>query len=263
VPPNSSAGQTLNSMIAWLMFPLVPTCLGMTYYQTLNRLPNLFQTSDPRGWDRLDWILQLGPLLGFGFLAGATSILPETALPNRGRFRRWFAQRWLIVSVAPWSGFLTWAFIVESAELSRRFDGPTISNLAKPEWLRVVFGYGFVIPTLAYAWVIAGITITRRAMREGLLRRSLIRGLITSVAFVGSLFGSFWAATSAWRSYFFDPTVAPLLFISGIALVSASGCASTTTLGEVRRHELFDALLPGWLIGMALIWRWSSRRKSH
>ena len=31
----------------------------------------------------------------------------------------------------------------------------------------------------------------------------------TALAFVGSLFGSFWAATSMWRSYFFDPRLCP------------------------------------------------------
>jgi len=38
-----------------------------------------------------------------------------------------------------------------------------------------------------------------------------------------------------------------------------SGCASTITYGELRRRELFHAMLIAWVLGLALMWRWWSR----
>ena len=38
-----------------------------------------------------------------------------------------------------------------------------------------------------------------------------------------------------------------------------TGCASTITYGEVRRRELFHAMLVAWVLGLALMWRWWSR----
>ncbi len=84
------------------------------------------------------------------------------------------------------------------------------------------------------------------------------RGLLTALAFVGSLFGSFWAATSIWRSYFFDPRIVPLVAVA-VSLVVLSGCGAPITYGEVRRRELFHAMLVAWVIGLALMWRWWSR----
>ena len=85
--------------------------------------------------------------------------------------------------------------------------------------------------------------------------------LAVAVGFVGSLFGSFWTITEVWRGYFFDPRIAPgLLAIASLALVT--GCGATETLGEVRRRELFQAMLMAWLLGLALAWRWWSRSRS-
>jgi hypothetical protein len=79
---------------------------------------------------------------------------------------------------------------------------------------------------------------------------------------VGSLFGSFWAIISAWRRFFFDPRVMPIIAMA-MALVVLSGCSSTITFGEMRRRELFHAMLSAWVFGLAVIWWWSSRRKSR
>ena len=83
--------------------------------------------------------------------------------------------------------------------------------------------------------------------------------MAVAVGFVGSLFGSFWAITETWRDYFFDPRIAPAL-VAATSLVLMSGCA-TRTIGEVRRQELFQAMLISWLLGLALAWRWWSRSR--
>jgi hypothetical protein len=63
-----------------------------------------------------------------------------------------------------------------------------------------------------------------------------------------------------WRSYFFDPRVMPLVALA-LGLVLLSGCSSTITHGEMRRRELFHAMLVAWVLGLALMWRWWSRRR--
>jgi hypothetical protein len=115
---------------------------------------------------------------------------------------------------------------------------------------------------LGYGWLIVARWALRRARQLGRLRQSWERGLITALAFVGSLFGSFWAITAAWRSYFFDPRVVPLLAVT-LALVGVGGCAAPMTYGEMRRGELFKAMLMAWLLGLALIWRWWSRPRGR
>ena len=79
-----------------------------------------------------------------------------------------------------------------------------------------------------------------------------------AATFVGTLFGSFWVATAVWRSYFFDPRIVRLLVVA-LGLTVMSGCATTITYGEVRRRELFHAMLVAWVLGLALMWRWWSR----
>ena len=79
-----------------------------------------------------------------------------------------------------------------------------------------------------------------------------------AAAFVGSLFGSFWAATSMWRSYFFDARFVPLALLA-VGLAVMSGCAAPITYGDMRRRELFHAMLVAWVLGLALMWRWWSR----
>jgi hypothetical protein len=114
------------------------------------------------------------------------------------------------------------------------------------------------VATLAYGWVVPASAAVRRARRAGCAWRSVRRGLAAALAFVGSLFGSFWAATEAWRGFFFDPRVVPaLLAAMGVGLLC--GCSATVTYGEVRRRELFHAMLVAWVFGLALLWRWWGR----
>ena len=80
------------------------------------------------------------------------------------------------------------------------------------------------------------------------------------VGFVGSLFGSFWAVTEAWRSYFFDPRVAGMV-LGAMSVALIGGCADQPTVGQVHRRELFGAMLMAWVLGLALAWRWWSRSR--
>jgi cation transport ATPase len=130
-------------------------------------------------------------------------------------------------------------------------------------WIEWGLGWVFtvlVVGTLAYAWVWPAWALLSRSARAGRLGQTLARGLAVALAFVGSLFGSFWAATSYWRSYFFDSRVVPAVMLV-VSVVAMSGCGDTVTYGEVRRRELFHALLMAWVLGLALMWRWWSRSR--
>jgi len=130
-----------------------------------------------------------------------------------------------------------------------------------PAWMSAVaFWATFIVvmATFGYGWLFVALAVVRRAKRLGQARQSIARGLAMATGFVGSLFGSFWAITEVWRSYFFDPRIVPL-FLAAAGLLLASGCASTASYGEVRRRELFTAMLTAWLLGLAFAWRWWSR----
>jgi hypothetical protein len=260
---NRATGGGFGSAVAWLIFPLVPALLGNSYYQ-------LFQGpgNDPLGWGWVIWVVLTGPLLGYGFLAGATLDLAD----ERGRrgLRGWLASRSVWVAVGPWVGFLYWvilyyAFRLASAVVdwayppSRGWHDPL--GLDREEsWMSWVLTI-VLVGSLAYGWLFVAIAASRRARRAGRLRQALRKGVALAIAFVGSLIGSFWAITEAWRSYFFDPRVFPVLVALWCAAVT-SGCAAPMTYGEVRRGELFQAMLMAWLLGLALLWRWWSRPRS-
>jgi hypothetical protein len=64
--------------------------------------------------------------------------------------------------------------------------------------------------------------------------------------------------TEWWRTYFFDTRVVPVL-LAGASLALFCGCAPTLTYGQVRRRDLFHALLIAWTFGLALLWLWWGR----
>ena len=75
----------VGSALAWFAFPLMPTLLGSTYHQTMNWSFGSRGGPDPRDWGWGAWVLLMGPLLGYGFLAGATIGLPDDpAVAGRG-----------------------------------------------------------------------------------------------------------------------------------------------------------------------------------
>src|SRR4051794_12669974 len=192
--------------LAWLLFPLVPALLGGAYQRTFNELSGP-ESPDPRLWGWLSWTMLAGPLLGYGFLAGATLDLPDD--PGRRGWRRWLGRRSLWVGVGPWGGFLVVAaFFYLFVGLTRVFpEGATRVTNATTAWqerwpylnqsLAVL-----VLATLGYGWLVPALLALSRARRLGRCRRAIGRGLAVSVGFVGSLFGSFWAITEALRPYF-------------------------------------------------------------
>jgi hypothetical protein len=270
--------RELGLIVGWLIFPLVPVVLEDAYYQicALNVDSRARFGPDPRDWGWGLWFMMLGPLLGYGFLAGATVDLPDAVEPTSRWWRRLAARRSLWVAVGPWwSSLLLFAGILAYGYLLSLF--PVGQNPAPPapepgkgtwgepvmEWVSWALGWVLVaIFGVAWScgWLWPAWAALRRAARTGRMRRALYRGLSVAVAFVGSLFGSFWAATSFWRTYFFDSTVAPLI-VMAIGLAFTSGCAPTITYGELRRRELFHAMLVAWVLGLALMWRWWSRRR--
>jgi len=263
--------RELGPVVAWLVFPLVPVTLEDLYYQTCNVVP--FDSGRAGGPDRREWrwgmwIIMLGPLLGCGFLAGATIDLTDDPEQPRRGCRRLVARRLVLVAIGPWSGFLFLAGMYFGFRyLANRISAIQKLNVQLPEswrgtriestvwWVLAVF----VVGTLAYGWLWPAWAALRRAPRIRRLRSDLFRGLIMALAFVGSLFGSFWAATACLRSYFFDSRLVPLVaLVVGLALMSGCG---PITYGELRQRELFHAMLIAWVLGLALMWRWWSRAR--
>lgn len=269
-PPMGRPGwaRGLWPAVAWLIFPLVPTLAGTLSYEVLNI--SFFERSgpDPYDWDWSKWLLLTGPLLGYGFLAGMTLGLPDD--PSRRGIRGWPARRSLWVGVGPWIGFLSAAAVFYAGSLvasgvSRAFpEGLGWTGVSFPQWLSEWLGWiaqWALGAWLAYGWLVVARAAIGRARRLDRLGQSIARGLIASIGFVGSLFGSFWAITASWRSYFFDARIVPFL-VASAGLLMMSGCGGTITYGEVRRRELFGAMLTAWLLGLALAWRWWSRPRS-
>ncbi len=258
----------IGSALTWFAFPMVPALLGSTYDRTCNLDVAGNGPPDPRVWDQWRWVILTGPLVGYGFLAGATLDLPDDP-PLRGA-RNWISRRSTWVAIGPWIGFLAWSAIY-FAIVSINWAYPPSQTWSMPAlppgwqstrafWLLIWVLWVLAVGSLAFGWLLVAWVVFLRAKRLGRLGGSIVRGLAVAVGFVGSLFGSFWAITEAWRGYFFDPRIVPAL-LAAASLGLMSGCAAPVTYGEVRRRELFHAMLMAWLLGLALAWRWWSRSR--
>lgn len=262
----STSPSGLGMALAWFAFPLVPTLLGTAYHDRLNWGFAKSAGPDPRDWGWPAWLILAGPLVGYGFLAGATIDLPDDEIRRGWRGR--LARRSLWVAVGPWSGAIALGSIyLGLVALAWAYPPGQAWSLpfpSLPDWAKAVMVISLFIAPLGFGWLVVAWAALRRARRLGRARRSLAKGLGVAVAFVGSLFGSFWAITEAWRGYFFDPRIVPAI-VAAASLALMLGCANTETYGEVRRRELFQAMLPAWLLGLALAWRWwsRSRPKAH
>jgi hypothetical protein len=257
--------RELGLILAWLIFPLAPVILEDFYFQTGNR-----GGPDPRIWGWLTWLIMLGPLVGYGFLAGATVRVPDEDLTSRRALGRLLGRRAVWVAIGPWWGALVCAGMIYGLLYLERlglgfFDWTSRIQQSYPStWAYWLISWAISILLLllfAYSWIWPALSALRRAARIGQCKQSLVRGIVMAAAFVGSLFGSFWAVTAVWRSYFFDPRIVRLLVVA-LGLTVMSGCASTITYGEVRRRELFHAMLVAWVLGLALMWRWWSRSRA-
>jgi hypothetical protein len=252
----SARGLGFLSALAWFFFPLVPALLGTTCYSVLNPGTTKLHGPDPRDWTWPLWLLLTGPLIGYGFLAGATIDLPDD--PEQQGWQAFFSKCSLWVAVGPWAGFLAWEALKKVGWAP--WDSPPGTDWSM-RWIVWGLYLVFFFCPIAYGWLPIACVALLRARRLGRFGQSLARGLGVAVGFVGSLFGSFWAITEAWRGYFFDPRIIPaLLAASTLALMA--GCTSPETLGEVRRRDLFQSMLLAWLLGLALAWRWWSRSRS-
>jgi hypothetical protein len=250
--------------MAWLLFPMLPVILEESYYQLcVNLLGSTRAGPDPHAWAWGTWLVMLGPLVGYGFLAGSTAEVPdEVSGPKKG-LRRVVARRAVWVAIGPWAGFL----LVAGAFLGWGHLGLFPSNdpfaAWRETWAFTVLSWTLtviLIGVFAYGWLWPAWAALQRAGRIGMWRPALYRGGVTALVFVGSLFGSFWAITSAWRSFFFDKRLMPMVALA-MSLVVLSGCAAPVTYGDMRRRELFHAMLLAWVFGLAIVWWWSSRRR--
>lgn len=265
--PEQSGG--LRAALGWFLFPIIPALLGGLYHKTIN-FSFVGEGPDPRDWGWAKWLVLAGPLLGYGFLAGATLGLPAS---EPGVRRRWRSRPSAWVAIGPWIGFLIWGalfFAAWGVRVAVLWAYPASQEWREPfppgweqtwaGWLAVRALIIFGAASLAYGWLFVARAALGRARRVGHLKASIRRGLLTATGFVASLFGTFWALTSAFRGYFFDPRVVPILLAAGSLALSA-GCTSTVTYGEVRRRELFQAMLTAWLLGLAMAWRWWNRSR--
>lgn len=267
----SQRGGGLWAALVWITFPAVPVVLetayngiGILQFPIADAMP-----PDPHDWGGLTWLFELGPLLGFGFLAGATLTLPDAPTDRRGP-RAWLGRRLVWVAVGPWLGFLIgvptlWACFRVYPMLPRPVGDwfyPFKDNANPTRWelVRMWVTIGLLVGTFGYAWLFPAYAAIRRARRTGEAWKAARRGLAVALAFVGSLFASFWAVTAWWRDFFFDPRFVPAV-LAALSLGLLSGCTSTLTYGEVRRRELFHALLLAWTFGLALFWLWMSRSR--
>jgi hypothetical protein len=263
--------RELGLILAWLVFPLVPVVLEDLYYQicTFELFGSARIGPDPIDWDWQLWLIMLGPLLGYGFLAGSTLGHPNELGARPRALRQLQGRRSVWVAIGPWVGLLFWtgAYLATFFILGLFQEQPSLS-LNVPEswsgtWAETVVNWALgllFIGVLAYGWLWIAWAALSRASRRGGLAGSLCRGFAVATGFVGSLFGSFWAATALWRSYFFDTRLVPLVLIA-LVLAGNSGCGSPVTYGQMRRRELFHAMLAAWVLGLALMWRWWSRRR--
>lgn len=242
--------------VGWLVFPAVPVVLARAYYQaTADPGP------DPAAWGFWDWVLPLGPLWGFGFLAGATLGLPDE--PDSRGIRSWPSRRAVWVAGGPWVGFIPVAAL---AMLGVGGMSPLASALAWPgpdvaRWVGIAI-FWIAIAALTYGWLVVAWFALRRARRRGQLGKAIGRGLAVAVGFVGSLVGGFWAAIATWRAYFFDPTPFRVVLLAALGVAALGGCGAET-VGDVRRHDLFGAMQMAWVFGLALAWLWWGRPRSR
>lgn len=254
----------LGMLLAWLAFPIIPVVLEDLYYQYWGtRFLWSLTAFDPYDWTWGMWHIVLGPLLGYAFLAGATAEALDDASVSQGGWRRLLARRAVWVAIGPWWGFLLLlAGHFTRDAVNRRFPR-AVGVLDSSPWFSTVsvwIWWVFILVVVPYCWCWPAWSALRRAGRIGRARRALTRGIVTATAFVGSLFGSFWAITRVFRAFFFDPRVMPVIAMA-VCLVALSGCSSTVTYGEMRRRELFHAMLLSWTFGLAVIWWWVSRRR--
>ena len=241
LPRTEGAGwvRGWGSALAWLAFPLVPTLAGTASYGFLNLSFDGHGGPDPWDWDWINWAILAGPLLGYGFLAGATIGLPDD--PGRRGVRGWLARRSLWVGVGPWIGPLSAVAVFYGGSLVISWINRVFPERSAPcrpapcrngcsTCLTQTVEYA-VVAWISLSWLLVALAVAPAREAAGSAPgRAIVRGLVGAIGFVASLFGTFWAITASWRSYFFDARVVPLL-IAAACLCVMPGCQGTVTYG--------------------------------
>ena len=222
-------------VLAWLIFPVVPVVLEDLYF----RVSGLdFSSShrigpDPRVWGWLVWILMLGPLLGYGFLAGATIHVPDDDPPPLeaacarllGRSRAvWEARRRVGEPFVCMGVFFSLMYAEQLfPNLLRRF--PQIPPSWKDTWAYWAGTWVLLIAAVviwAYSW------LWQKGPHCG--ERSAWPARVARWCKGSSSPGRLWDYCSAVSrsqppcgGYFFDPRIVRLLVVA-LGLTLMSGC---------------------------------------
>ena len=232
---------------------------------------------DPHVWSWFNWVIMLGPLLGYGFLAGATLRVPDDPGRAPPAFARLLARRAVWVAIGPWWGAIVCVGRVFCAGArSKAFSRHAVAPAAAQSVGRYRGWHGPFLDLLAFTWLlivwpVSGLMAgSGRQLRRWGGRRESGNGKQRSFA----------ASSWPWRlSARFSAAsgrrppcgeVISLMLAScrwcllAVSLAVISGCAGRITYGEMRRRELFHAMLVAWVLGLALMWRWWSRsRRQH
>jgi hypothetical protein len=207
----------LASAALWLAFPVVPLLAEDAYYSlcTLEFFVDSQRGPDPYDWDAVRWVLVLGPLCGYGFLAGATWGIGDE--PGGRWWRAWRSRRSVWVGLGPWLGLLSLAAVgfaigatqralsAIGADRLARWDPSAAVGPEVAQWA----GMTAMMACLSFGWLPVAWAALRRSGRAGRRGSSWRAGVVLAAVFVGSLFGGYWAITTAWRDYFFDATIGP------------------------------------------------------
>ena len=158
---------------AWLLFPMLPVLFEETYFGLFNL--NLLGTSsagpEPRDWGWGTWLMMLGPLLGYGFLAGSTAEVPDDVTGPKQGLRRVVARRAVWVAIGPWWGFL---FVLAvflgvasvSSCLPQQQPGRDPLESWKDTWVVAIVSWlwtAIFVGIVAYGWLWPAWAAIRRA----------------------------------------------------------------------------------------------------
>lgn len=202
---------------SWFVFPVVPLLAENLYdgLTNLNFQPNAPSGPDPHDWGASQWVILTAPLVGYGFLAGATWGIGDEA---GGRWwRRWATRRSVWVGLGAWFGLWTLGLALATLWATHWLAGATLGADRLTRWEATLTPGPAVAGVLGWAmaawlclgWLPVAWAALRRARHVRRLGPAWRVGLGLGCGFAGSLFGGFWLITTAWRDYYFDPTIVP------------------------------------------------------
>ena len=179
--------RELGLIVAWLLFPLVPVVLEDIYYSISNL--NLGRAGsagpDPHDWNWLIWIIMLGPLMGYGFLAGATLRLPDESGPAAAMVSKTPGTAGSLGGDRAVVGCVRLSRVVLRAVIRRTtlaaHSRPGTGSFPSPGTERGLNGFSharftpLLVGIWAYSWLWPAWSALRRAARVGEWKRSLVQ----------------------------------------------------------------------------------------